>query len=116
MYVACWFAVMKVVAIAVATMPLYRWRELTFMADKAEIAVAICDWRLRDEMETTLQESRQLRTCRYFYAEDRKSVVKGKSVSVRVNIGGRRTIKKKKKDGTSVNKELRLNHTRHIPK
>src|SRR3546814_4405550 len=74
MYVACWFAVMKVVAIAVATMPLYRWRELTFMADKAEIAVAICDWRLRDEMETTLQESRQLRTCRYFYAEGTESL------------------------------------------
>src|SRR3546814_996206 len=57
-----------------ATMPLYRWRELTFMADKAEIAVAICDWRLRDEMETTLQESRQLRTCRYFYAEGPESL------------------------------------------
>src|SRR3546814_11342586 len=28
---------------------------------------------------------------------DRKSVVEGKSVSVRVDIGGRRTIKKKKK-------------------
>src|SRR3546814_15314736 len=30
-------------------------------------------------------------------AEDRKSVVEGKSVSVRVDIGGRRIIKKKKK-------------------
>src|SRR3546814_14808743 len=30
-------------------------------------------------------------------AEDRKSVVQGKSVSVRVDPGGRRTIKKKKK-------------------
>src|SRR3546814_17728139 len=29
--------------------------------------------------------------------EDRKSVVKGKSVSVRVALGGRRTLKKKKK-------------------
>src|SRR3546814_20676349 len=29
-------------------------------------------------------------------AEDRKSVVKGKSVSVRVDLGGRRIIKKKK--------------------
>lgn len=74
MYVACWFAVMKIGAIAVATMPLYRWRELTFMADKAEIAVAICDWRLRDEMETTLKESRQLKTCRYFYAEGPESL------------------------------------------
>src|SRR3546814_13509100 len=29
--------------------------------------------------------------------EDRKSVVKGKSVSVRVDLGGRRSIKKKKR-------------------
>src|SRR3546814_18912700 len=31
-------------------------------------------------------------------SEDRKSVVSGKSVSVRVNLGGRRIIKKKKND------------------
>jgi len=69
MYVACWFAVMKVGAIAVATMPLYRWRELTFMADKAEIKIALCDWRLREEMETTLKESTHLQRCIYFHAE-----------------------------------------------
>src|SRR3546814_19360312 len=31
------------------------------------------------------------------FAADRKSVVEGKSVSVRVDLGGRRIIKKKKK-------------------
>src|SRR3546814_15748452 len=31
---------------------------------------------------------------------DRKSVVKGKSVSVRLDLGGRRTLKKKTKDNT----------------
>src|SRR3546814_18035666 len=31
-----------------------------------------------------------------FQARDRKSVVEGKSVSVRVDLGGRRNIKKKK--------------------
>lgn len=65
-YVACWFAVMKAGAVAVATMPLYRWRELTFMADKAEIRVALCDIRLRDEMETALKESKHLERCLYF--------------------------------------------------
>lgn len=70
MYVACWFAVMKVGAVAVATMPLYRWRELTYMADKAEIRVALCDWRLREEMETTLSQSRCLETCVYFNCDD----------------------------------------------
>src|SRR3546814_19617356 len=32
-----------------------------------------------------------------FQSEDRKSVVSGKSVSVRVDLGGRRHLKKKKK-------------------
>src|SRR3546814_17514651 len=35
--------------------------------------------------------------------EDRKSVVSGKSVSVRVDLGGRRIIKKKKTRGEYVN-------------
>src|SRR3546814_20083144 len=35
--------------------------------------------------------------CRKAAPEDRKSVVSGKSVSVRVDLGGRRIIKKKKK-------------------
>src|SRR3546814_20759832 len=33
----------------------------------------------------------------YFFGRDRKSVVEGKSVSVRVDLGGRRIIKKKNK-------------------
>ncbi|MGG2362678.1 hypothetical protein ACE4Z5_27635, partial [Salmonella enterica] len=66
MYVACWFAVMKVGAIAVATMPLLRWRELLFMADKAEIKVALCDWRLRDELETTMDKAVMMKTAVYF--------------------------------------------------
>src|SRR3546814_15391860 len=40
---------------------------------------------------------RNRRRCRRLSHQDRKSVVKGKSVSVRVDLGGRRTIKKKKK-------------------
>src|SRR3546814_21038848 len=36
--------------------------------------------------------------CGQPYPEDRKSVVEGNSVSVRVNLGGRRIIKKKKKN------------------
>src|SRR3546814_16358525 len=42
-----------------------------------------------------------LRRCARINREDRKSVVKGKSVSVRVDIGGRRNIQK-----TSANKNL----------
>lgn len=51
MMVACWFAVAKAGGIVVATMPLLRARELSVIADKAEIALALCDARLMDEME-----------------------------------------------------------------
>src|SRR3546814_19163019 len=37
------------------------------------------------------------------FQPDRKSVVSGKSVSVRVDLGGRRIIKKKKKKKTTIN-------------
>lgn len=69
MYVATWFAAMKAGAIAVATMPLYRWRELVFMADKAEIAVGLCDVRLREEMEETMARARLLKRTIYFNAD-----------------------------------------------
>src|SRR3546814_20364785 len=37
--------------------------------------------------------------------QDRKSVVQGKSVSVRVDLGGRRTIKKQQLDNEIINNE-----------
>src|SRR3546814_19980363 len=37
-------------------------------------------------------------------AADRKSVVEGKSVSVRVDLGGRRIIKKKKKENKNMHR------------
>src|SRR6218665_1104971 len=47
---ACWFAVMKVGAIAVATMPLLRAKELCQVIDKAQISHALCDARLAEEL------------------------------------------------------------------
>src|SRR3546814_20545667 len=41
-------------------------------------------------------------------AEDRKSVVSGKSVSVRVDLGGRRIIKKRKTEGRLMNKRYEI--------
>src|SRR4029077_17271485 len=38
---ACWFAVLKAGGVAVATMPLLRVRELTFIADKAKIRLVL---------------------------------------------------------------------------
>lgn len=69
MYVACWFAVMKVGAVAVATMPLLRARELSFMAEKAQIKVALCDLRLADEIEKTLAQDNPLARVLYFRSD-----------------------------------------------
>lgn len=69
LYVACWFAVMKIGAIAVATMPLYRSRELIYMADKAEIAVALCDARLAEEMKSAQTKAKTLKEILYFYGD-----------------------------------------------
>src|SRR3546814_9477922 len=48
--------------------------------------------------EGTLDYTRQRKQFGIPIAKDRKSVVEGKSVSVRVDLGGRRTIKKKTKN------------------
>jgi 2-aminobenzoate-CoA ligase len=54
MMAACWFAVLKAGGVAVCTMPLLRVRELTFIADKANIQLAICDSRVTADCEQAL--------------------------------------------------------------
>jgi 2-aminobenzoate-CoA ligase len=54
--VACYFAVIKLGAIAVATMPLLRARELGYICEKAKVSIALCDHRLLDD----LQKAREL--------------------------------------------------------
>ncbi len=51
MMVACWFAVLKVGGIVVATMPLLRTKELKTIIDCAEISHAICDSELSEEIQ-----------------------------------------------------------------
>ena len=51
---ACWFAVMKAGAIAVATMPMLRAKELTQMTRKAAVTHALCDARLAEELTLAL--------------------------------------------------------------
>jgi 2-aminobenzoate-CoA ligase len=50
MLAACWFAVMKAGAIAVATMPLLRAKELKAIIDIGRITHALCDSSLADEL------------------------------------------------------------------
>jgi 2-aminobenzoate-CoA ligase len=51
MMVAAYLAVIKAGGIVVATMPLLRAKELSYVLGKAKIALALCDARLAEEME-----------------------------------------------------------------
>ena len=68
MMVASWFGVIKAGGIAVSAMPLLRAKELSAIADIAQISHALCDERLREELEATQQKSPALRNVRYFNA------------------------------------------------
>jgi 2-aminobenzoate-CoA ligase len=68
MLVACWLAVLKAGGICVTTMPLLRARELTTLIDKAEIALALCDVRLADELEAAQKRAPRLARIGYFTA------------------------------------------------
>jgi 2-aminobenzoate-CoA ligase len=57
MMVACWFAIVKAGAVVVCTMPLLRVRELAYIADRAEISVALCDARFAAECETAMRQT-----------------------------------------------------------
>ena len=57
MMVACWFAIVKVGAVVVCTMPLLRVRELAYIADKARITLALCDTRFAAECETAMRQT-----------------------------------------------------------
>ena len=66
MMAACWFAVMKAGAVAVATMPLLRAKELKHVIAKAKVTHALCDRRLAEELNLAAAESPDLRHLRYF--------------------------------------------------
>jgi 2-aminobenzoate-CoA ligase len=59
--VACWLAATKAGAVVVNTMPMLRAGELTQIVDKAEIALALCDTRITEELRACAQTSRFLK-------------------------------------------------------
>jgi 2-aminobenzoate-CoA ligase len=69
MMAACWFAIVKAGAIAVATMPLLRAKELTEVIAKAEISHALCDARLADELALARAACPTLRSVALFETE-----------------------------------------------
>lgn len=66
MLVACWFAVMKVGAIAVATMPLLRAKELKAIVEIGQVTHALCDAALAEELRLTALDTPLLRQMRHF--------------------------------------------------
>ena len=59
--VACWLAATKAGAVVVNTMPMLRAGELAKIVDKAEVALALCDTRLMDEIVHCAKSSRYLK-------------------------------------------------------
>ncbi len=59
--VACWLAATKAGAVVVNTMPMLRAGELAKIVDKAEVALALCDTRLMDELATCAKTSKYLK-------------------------------------------------------
>ncbi|MEJ6000187.1 AMP-binding protein [Paucibacter soli] len=69
MMAACWFAIMKVGAIAVATMPLLRAKELAQVIDKAQVSHALCDARLAEELSLAQAQCPVLKTVGHYMSE-----------------------------------------------
>ncbi|TKT82709.1 benzoate-CoA ligase family protein [Aquamicrobium sp. LC103] len=59
--VACWLAATKAGAVVVNTMPMLRSGELAKIVDKAEVGIALCDTRIKDELVACAKESRFLK-------------------------------------------------------
>ena len=66
MMAACWFAVMKAGLVAVPTMPLLRATELRQIIDRAKVGAALCDLRLREELELAQAGCPRLKQVLYF--------------------------------------------------
>src|SRR6202522_584760 len=60
--IAIWLAATKAGAVVVNTMPMLRADELAKIVDKAEIALALCDTRITEELVACAKESRFLKS------------------------------------------------------
>ncbi|MEP6506386.1 MAG: AMP-binding protein, partial [Betaproteobacteria bacterium] len=66
MLAACWFGVMKTGAVAVATMPLLRAKELKQVVAKGQVTHALCDLALAEELALARPHCPTLREVRLF--------------------------------------------------
>ena len=66
MLAACWLAVVRAGAIAVAASPMLRAQELAFIVDKLRIRLALCELSVTAELEGVLQRSEWLQSVKCF--------------------------------------------------
>src|SRR4051812_2064434 len=78
MAIACYLAIIKAGGIVVATMPLLRAKELSYVVTKAQIKLALCDARLADEMEKTRPLAPHLEQAVYWGGADGLDTMMGK--------------------------------------
>jgi 2-aminobenzoate-CoA ligase len=88
MLAACWFAVMKAGAVAVATMPLLRAKELQAIIDIGRVTHALCDARLADELREAMRAASGLAQVRWFNGEA-GTVVEAESLEAAMQRHGR---------------------------
>lgn len=74
MMVIAYMAVIKGGGIAVGTMPLLRAKELAVIAEKAEISLALCDERLKDELVEAQRQAPVLKKIGWFQSDAEGSV------------------------------------------
>src|SRR6478672_5330639 len=73
MLAACWFAVLKAGGVVVCTMPLLRERELRYLANKAEIDLALTDVRFLAECEDGFREREAARVISFTNGETKRA-------------------------------------------
>ena len=69
MMAACWYAILKAGGIVVCTMPLLRSRELAYIADKADIRLALTDERIREACDQAMAAREGARVATFQGAE-----------------------------------------------
>lgn len=69
MLAACWFGVLKAGGIIVCTISMLRSKELASIIEIANVSVALCDARVKDEFEKAI-EGKNLRQVSYFNGVD----------------------------------------------
>jgi 2-aminobenzoate-CoA ligase len=73
MLAACWFAVLKAGGVVVCTMPLLREREIRYLADKAQINLALTDVRFLAECESGFRAREEARVICFSNGETKRA-------------------------------------------